>query len=220
MEPDDASLFHWRGTAHAWLGRWDRAAADYAKAASLGMTDLYLDHQRACLCLLQNDPQGCGKFATALLDRFRQRKDAYAAYLGARACALLDRPPLGAKELAKLAEEALGASPAAPWFSYTLGSVYSRAGRYEEAAAQLNRSLKVEPPWQRGLNWLALALVNQRLGRHEQAKADLEKADRWFAELRQKGSWLHPCDLLEFHVLRREAEGLLGAGKNTPGPGK
>jgi hypothetical protein len=69
------------------------------------------------------------------------------------------------------------------------------------------------------LNWLWLALANQRLGKAEEAARWLGKAQAWLDQYgegmpggaeEEQGVHLH--NWLEAHVLRREAEALLGDG--------
>ena len=70
---------------------------------------------------------------------------------------------------------------------------------------------------------LWLALTYQRLGQTGPARSALQAARKWLdqyheglpADAEQKVG-LHPHDWLEAHVLRREAEALLGAGPAKP----
>jgi hypothetical protein len=66
------------------------------------------------------------------------------------------------------------------------------------------------------LNWLWLALVNQRLGKLEEAHRWLAQATAWldrYGEMPSRAEeelGLHLHNWLEAHVLRSEAEALLG----------
>ena len=68
------------------------------------------------------------------------------------------------------------------------------------------------------LNWLWLALAHQRLGKAEEARRWLGKTQTWLDQYgdgmpsRAEELGLHLHNWLEAHVLRREAEALLGAG--------
>jgi hypothetical protein len=76
------------------------------------------------------------------------------------------------------------------------------------------QSLKVDPmPGRAVLNWLWLALANQRLGKAEEARRWLDKATAWLDQYRdhmpasaEAEVGLHLHNWLEAHVLRREAE--------------
>jgi hypothetical protein len=79
------------------------------------------------------------------------------------------------------------------------------------------QSLKADPmPGRAVLNWLWLALANQRLGKAEEARRWLDKATSWLDQYRDQmpahaeeelGLDLH--NWLEAHVLRREAEAVI-----------
>jgi hypothetical protein len=66
------------------------------------------------------------------------------------------------------------------------------------------------------LNWLWLALAQQRLGKPEKARRWLDKATVWLDQYRdgmparaEEELGLHLHNWLEAHVLRREAESLI-----------
>jgi len=66
------------------------------------------------------------------------------------------------------------------------------------------------------LNWLWLALAHQRLGKSEEARRWLGKAQAWLDRYRDgmpdradQEFGLHLHNWLEAHVLRREAETLI-----------
>ena len=68
------------------------------------------------------------------------------------------------------------------------------------------------------LNWLWLALANERLGKAEEARRWLDKAQAWLDQYgdgmpaRAEDEFgLHFHNWLEAHVLRREAEALISS---------
>ena len=79
------------------------------------------------------------------------------------------------------------------------------------------QSLRADPKSGRAvLNWLWLALAHQRLGKAEEARRWLSKAQAWLDQYRDGMPARAEADLgldlhnwLEAHVLRREAEGLI-----------
>jgi hypothetical protein len=88
---------------------------------------------------------------------------------------------------------------------------------WREAVALFEKSLCADPvPGKAVLNWLWLALANQRLGMAEEARRSLGQAQAWLdrygdgmpARAEQEFG-LHLHNWLEAHVLRREAEALL-----------
>ncbi|HVS36217.1 MAG TPA: hypothetical protein VMS17_11600 [Gemmataceae bacterium] len=103
------------------------------------------------------------------------------------------------------------------WSLTEQGALASRAGRFQEAAPLFEQSLMADAtPGRAVLNWLWLALTNQRLGRSEEARRWLGKAQAWLDQYgdRMPASaeaevGLHLHNWLEAHVLRREAEALI-----------
>ena len=75
------------------------------------------------------------------------------------------------------------------------------------------------------VNWLWLALANQRLGKGEEARRWLNKAQTWLDQYRdgmparaEEEFGLHLHNWLEAHVLRREAEALISSTSPRSGP--
>ena len=95
--------------------------------------------------------------------------------------------------------------------------MHYRAGRFEQAVALFEQSLRADPkPGRAVVNWLWLALAQQRLGRSEEARRSLDKATAWLDQYRdgmpggaEREVGLHLHNWLEAHVLRREAEALI-----------
>jgi hypothetical protein len=79
------------------------------------------------------------------------------------------------------------------------------------------QSLKADAtPGRAVVNWVWLALAHQRLGKAEEARRWLGKAQGWLDQYRggmparaEEELGLHLHNWLEAHVLRREAEALL-----------
>jgi hypothetical protein len=89
-----------------------------------------------------------------------------------------------------------------------------RAGRLPEAVALLEQSLRADSTAGRAVvTWLWLALANQRLGKAQEARRWLDKAQAFFDQYAsglpngaERQSGLHLHNWLEGHLLRREAE--------------
>src|SRR5207244_1720227 len=108
--------------------------------------------------------------------------------------------------------------PQVPWYLHTLGLAHYRAGHFDEAIYWLQESLKRGPGWPAHLlNWLALAMAHERLGRAKEAQEWFAKASKWMDALVNKTPneiGLHTVPVAwhdEFarRILRREAEALL-----------
>ena len=92
-----------------------------------------------------------------------------------------------------------------------------RAGRFQEAVSLFEQSLKADSmPGRAVLNWLWLALANQRLGEAKEARRWLGKATAWLDQYRdgmparaEAEVGLHLHNWLEANVLRREAEAMI-----------
>jgi hypothetical protein len=74
------------------------------------------------------------------------------------------------------------------------------------------------------LNWLWLALAKERLGRSEEARLWLERAQAWLDQYgdglparADEELGLHLHNWLEAHVLRREAEALIPSSASRSG---
>jgi tetratricopeptide (TPR) repeat protein len=135
----------------------------------------------------------------------------------ARACTLA---PGGVAEPSlpgRLAEKELQGSAKQFWSLTEQGALAYRAGRFQEAVPLFEQSLKADPmPGRAVLNWLWLALANQRLGKAGEARRWLGKATAWLDQYRdgmparaEAEVGLHLHNWLEAHVLRREAEALI-----------
>ncbi len=148
------------------------------------------------------------------------------SYHVARACTMAPHAITEASLAGRLAEKELQASSRAFWSLTEQGALAYRAGRFPQAVSLLEQSLRADPTSGRAvLNWLWLALANQRLGKADEARRWLEKAQAWLDQYgdgmparadQQFGLHLH--NWLEGHVLRREAEALIPSTGFRSGP--
>ena len=135
----------------------------------------------------------------------------------ARACTLAPDAVAETSRPGRLAEKALQAAARQFWSLTEQGALAYRAGRFQEAVPLFEQSLRADAkPGRAVLNWLWLALANQRLGKAEEARRWLDKAQAWLDQYRDgmparadEELGLHLHNWLEAHVLRREAEALL-----------
>ncbi len=139
-------------------------------------------------------------------------------YLVARAGTLADGGipnPALLDQLAKHGEIQLNSAQF--WAATQQGALAYRAGRYDEAEALFERSLKTDAsPGRAVVNWLWLSLTLQRLGKAEEAITRLTRAQNWLDQYRdglppdvEASTGLHLHNWLEANVLRREAETML-----------
>jgi tetratricopeptide (TPR) repeat protein len=139
----------------------------------------------------------------------------------ARACTLAPDAVPETSLPGRLAEKELQASAGAFWSLTEQGALQFRAGRFPQAVALFEQSLRADPqPGKAVVNWLWLALAQERLGKDEAARRWLDKATAWLDQYRdgmpdraEQALGLHLHNWLEAHVLRREAEATVRPGK-------
>ncbi len=86
---------------------------------------------------------------------------------------------------ARLAEKELKESAREFWSLTEQGALAFRAGRFQQAVPFFEQSLQADPkPGRAVLNWLWLALANQRLGKADEARRWLNKAQTWLDQYR------------------------------------
>jgi len=169
----------------------------------------------AALSLLSGDRPGYVKACAHLVDGCSKDKGPR-SYHVVRACTLAPHAVADMSLPGRLAEKELQGSREF-WSLTEQGALAYRAGRFQEAVPLFEQSLKADATPGRGvLNWLWLALANQRLGKAEEARRWLGKAQAWLDQYvdgiparAEAEVGLHLHNWLEAHVLRREAEALM-----------
>src|SRR5207249_238720 len=139
------------------------------------------------------------------------------AYHVARACTLAPDAVVDAALPGRIAESELQGAATQFWSLTEQGALAYRAGRFEEAVPLFEHSLQANSqPGAAVVNWLWLALANQRLGKTDDARRWLNKAQTWLDQYpegtppgAEQELGLHLHNWLEAQVLRREAEALI-----------
>jgi tetratricopeptide (TPR) repeat protein len=134
----------------------------------------------------------------------------------ARACTLAPHAVADVSLPGRLAEKELQGSREF-WSLTEQGALAYWAGRFQEAVPLFAQSLRANPkPGAAVVTWLWLALAHQRLGKAEEARRWLGKAQAWpdqygdgMPARADAEVGLHLHNWLEAHVLRREAEALI-----------
>jgi tetratricopeptide (TPR) repeat protein len=180
----------------------------------------------AAVLLLSGDRQGYLRACARMVQRCGKAPK-LRAYHVARACtlapdvALVAQPGRAVLNWLWLARQEFQANAGKFSALTEQGALRYRAGRVKEAVPLFEWSLLADPkPGRAVLNWLWLALAQQRLGRADEARRWLGKAQAWLDRYgegmppnAEAKLGLHLHNWLEAHVLRREAEALLKAGK-------
>jgi serine/threonine protein kinase/tetratricopeptide (TPR) repeat protein len=215
-----------QGRIHAARREWAQAANSYARALERGPTeDGELWFEYAAVLLLSGDRPGYMRACARLVEQCGKAQDPR-PYLVARACTLAPDAVADAAAPERLARKELTTFGKEFWAMTERGALLCRAGRPNQAVPLLEQSLHADPrSGSAVLSWVWLALANQRLGRAEEARRWLGKAqtllDRYDDGLPGRANeemGLHLHNWLEAHALRREAEALLGAGPRAPDP--
>jgi tetratricopeptide (TPR) repeat protein len=222
-----------QGRAHAARRQWARSADGYARALEVAPTDDgHFWFEYAAVLLLSGDRAGYARARARMIEKFGKAAD-LRAYHVARACTLGPDSVAAAARSELLAREELSRNHREFWSLTALAALHYRAGRFKVAVPLLEQGLRADSkPGRAVLNWLWLALAQHRLGKPEEARRWLVKAQAWLdhsgdgmpARAEELGLDLH--NWLEAHVLRREAEALLGNKPARPrepspaGPGK
>ena len=168
------------------------------------------------MLLLSGDRPGYARTCAHMAER-RGKPRGPRAYHVARACTLGPDAVADAALPGRLAEKELQNSARQFWSLTEQGALAYRAGRFHESVPLFEQSLRANSkPGAAVLNWLWLALANHRLGKTEEARRWLDKAQAWLDQFgdgmpagAEQEFGLHFHNWLEAHVLRREAETLI-----------
>jgi tetratricopeptide (TPR) repeat protein len=215
-----------QGRVFAARRDWARAADCYTKAIKGGATnDGHVWFEYAAVLLLSGDSPGYVRACASMIERCG-KAGGPRSYHVARACTLAPDAVAEALVAGRLAEKELQASTRAFWSLTEQGALEYRAGRFQPVVPLFEQSLQAEHKSGRAvLNWLWLALASQRLGKAEEARRWLEKAQAWLDQYHdgmparaEEELGLHYHNWLEAHVLRREAEALIPSTGPRSGP--
>jgi tetratricopeptide (TPR) repeat protein len=207
-----------QGQGHAARREWAQAADCYARALKLRPTDDgHFWFEYAAVLLLSGDRPGYARACAHMIEAHGKERG-LRPYHVARACTLAPDSVTDGAHPDRLAETELKASEQQFWSLTQQGALHYRAGQFQQSVPLFERSLRADPkPGRAVLNWLWLALAHQRLEKSEEARRWLGKAQVWLDRYRdgmparaEEELGLHLHNWLEAHVLRREAEALLG----------
>jgi eukaryotic-like serine/threonine-protein kinase len=215
--PDDGQLWCVRGRYHALRGRWELAAADFARGITSAPPDSEEWFEHACLRLIVGDSEGYRTFVQEMGRRAGQTSNPFIAYVLARSSIQTAVPVVEPEQVIRWVEAALR-DDRRPWYVHVLGAAHYRAGHLDQAIKWLEES---NTAWSnfndndddKLQNRLVQALVHQRLGHPAQARALLAEVQRAWQRIlatRTDGAVsLHTPDWLPLQLLRSEAEAVV-----------
>ncbi len=202
-----------RVAKHDWAG----AVNSYASTLARGPNDDgHFWFEYAAVLLLSGDRPGYRAACTHLIER-RGKPGGPRAYHVARAGTLAADGAPDVSALGQLAEKELQQNATQFWSLTEKGALAYRAGQFQAAAGFAEQSLRVDSkPGRAVVNWLWLAMANQRLGKPDEARRWLGKAQKWLDQFgdgippqAEEELGLHLHNWLEAQILRREAEELI-----------
>jgi serine/threonine protein kinase/WD40 repeat protein len=210
--------------AAAGAARWEEAAAAFARIVAQhapDCTDPWFWFEHAILRLAVGDVAGCRSVCAHMLEAFRKNGDPAWLESTAHAFVLAPQGPDKRALAVQLAENRVAVISEGSWSGHVLGLALHRAGRFSDADVQIRQCLDRDPGWECNvLNWLVLAMANQRLGRTDEAQRWLKRAETWvFTRLRDRPGGVDRAtpeawkwrDGILVHLLLREARALASA---------
>jgi WD40 repeat protein/tetratricopeptide (TPR) repeat protein len=160
-----------RGWAYADRGQWDKASADFIRAAECQEPHEAAWSSRAMLHLRDGDLDGYRSMCSEMLERF----GAGATWI----CTLSPGSGADPDRIVSLAENLLAKSSRDHWHVNQLGAALYRAGRFAEAVTRLTEAteLSCHPSRTNMLStWFYLAMAHHRLGHADEARRRLDRA--------------------------------------------
>jgi serine/threonine protein kinase/Flp pilus assembly protein TadD len=206
-----------RGEAHARLGHWQNAIADLRRI-DVSPDDAMSQFILAASLLLSGDAKGYRRTCSESLVFFDPEKNPQSVYEIVCACGLAPDSVSDSIIPVQLMERCVAKEHHA-YFLYALGLAHYRAGHFNEAITQLEKSKRTNPTWDRDtcLNGFVLAMAHHRLGHLDDARRFLNETKGWLDDSRRgRGPSyfpMHSLAWLSCLILTQEAEAMIdGSG--------
>jgi tetratricopeptide (TPR) repeat protein len=190
----------------------DQAAADFSRAVKIKPEDQELWYKAAAARLGSGDLDAYRKIRAEALARFAGTQIPMAASDVLYISAVLPAQREEAETMVRLAGLAL----AAHYYNKRLrAAVHYRAGQFDATIRDFGESFKVYPT--RAWDWLFLAMAQHQLGRRDEARQSLEKAEAWIDRANKAQSagsrvfwiWIRWYEAVEVDYILREARALV-----------
>jgi hypothetical protein len=222
LDPDlaDSTELFLRGDRWVSMGESRLAAADYVRAfAGEPPEQPFRWFQHVVLRAAAGDVAGYRSACDHMLTVLGKTDELSWLEFGAHAWVIAPEGPAASAQALRLAERR-AAAVHNRWSVHVLGLARYRAGLFAEADAGLRASLDRGPGWDHEvLDWLVIAMAQNRLGHADESRRWLGRAETWVAaRLRGRPRGLdrgvpdgwHWRDGILLHLLLREARAPIG----------
>jgi tetratricopeptide (TPR) repeat protein len=213
-DPKDTRLRLRRGDASAEFGDWHEARKDFAAVAEQEPERYDAPTRLAVLELRAGNDVAYEETCFAMFTSCGAKPAPTTAHQIAWVCSLPSSRFIaqGAKAtVVMLAERAATADPQQGRYLTTLGAAFYRAGRFEDAVAELDKACKLLPQGASPEPRYLLALAHQRLGHADDARRWLREADDHRSHALAHRSTVGWDRRLALELLRAEAEKAVGS---------
>jgi WD40 repeat protein len=209
---DQAELWAARGRIEAEHGDWNKAAADLGKALHLGEQDAIVWRQHILALLAGGDETNYRRWCGRLVQRFGDSKDDSIFGSVVWSVSLAEGTVRDWKPLVQRAERTVATHPESADQRRQLAVLLYRAGQFDAARKRLQEIMDAAFSALTASDCLLMALAEHRLGRGDEAKKWLDKAEqiRHTRAKDAKDSWE---ERLTYETLHREAKTLVKEGK-------
>jgi WD40 repeat protein/tetratricopeptide (TPR) repeat protein len=167
LDPGDREAWQQRGMAHGEMKHWDAAVADLTQAYALTQEPQRRIALMALLPLAAGDRDGYRRVCRELLNQHGTTDDMSVALWVASACVLTPDAVADWAPVVRLAEKAVTDRPRSAAALTTFGAALLRAGRADEADAQLRSAVAIDGD--APLAALYLALADRKRGQNATA---------------------------------------------------
>src|SRR5262249_29392833 len=154
--------------------QWHDAAVEFTKAGELRPGDANLWRSRAVAQFADGDVEAYRQTCIAMLDRFAQVDERFAAGNLLTSCVLRDD---SIPDISRLLPLTRIADQLWHWGAGVRGAALYRAGKYQECVQSFETAARMYRP--RAWDWCFLAMAHHRLGNTAEAQRCVSEAARW-----------------------------------------
>ena len=220
LDPTNYDGLARRCMSYLGMGQLEKARIDLAALRKGNPQSSVAHYLRALLCLALDGETQYHESCRAMLQQFQDTENPSDGYWVAWTCLLAPESLDDYGPVVRLAERAVEADPHSDNYLKTLGGIFYRVGRFDEAVERLNEANTlrqdsgVESKSSPAYAWFFLAMAHHKLGHDAEAEKWLAKATEWTDKVLkedEEGTTAIPWNRrLTLELFRKEAEELLG----------